>query len=70
MNRLRKQEFLCLIYCLTVCSNEYTRQLSFLDFRFYFCKFHVANCLKSPVKGDSIKSLHQYVREQAGQSIN
>ena len=41
MNRLHEQEFLYLIYCLTVYSNEYTRQFSFLDITFYFSKFHV-----------------------------
>ena len=72
MNRLHEQEFIYLIYCLTLYSNEYTRQFGFLDFRFYFCTFHVISklCLKSPVKGDSIKRLHQYMREQVSQSIN
>ena len=71
MNRLHEQEFLYLICCLTVYSNEYTRQFGFLDFRFYFCTFHVTSrlCLKSPVKGDSIKKTAS-VYAKAGQSIN
>ena len=71
-NRSHEQEFLYLIYCLTVYSNECTRQFGFLDFRFYFCTFHVISrlCLKSPVKGDSIKRLHQYMRKQVSPSIN
>ena len=39
--------------------NEHS-SFSFLDFRFYFCKFYVISslCLKSPVKGDSIKRMY------------